>query len=195
MTSAGGSRMAKISKVCPHRLPPIDHVASFKLCCLKRLHSDLEGRVSQQTLLRYRKAVHFLLDYLNSRHDLTAVNTPDELIDIITQYRDEVELSRANHNTLISALQFHIPRWKSQFTEAKEAIKGRLRLEPVDHTVPFAKGSSILFAGHMSSLNEPRMVGSLLIQRNGFPTLPQSCAAYYMNINIVITWSLALAHM
>ena len=134
-----------------------------KLCCLRRLHPDLEGRVTARTLARYRKEIDAFLVFVEAFPN-PMIDTPEELDHMLFYYRDEVALSRSKHNTLIAAIEFHIPRWKGQLIDPKQALKRRQISEATKHTVPFTTGTSILFAAHMSNRNSPRMGAGLIIQ-------------------------------
>ena len=134
-----------------------------KICCLRRLHPDLEARVTAKTLSRYRKELVKLINFAESFPD-PMIDSPEELDHMLFCYKDDVALTKSKHITLIAAIEFHIPRWKGLLVDTKEALKGRQRIEPTKHTVPFTKGASILFASHMSSRGSARMGAGLIIQ-------------------------------
>ena len=139
-------------------------VVLSKLCCLRRLHPDLAARVSEITLRRYRKELDRFLVFIEDRLDAHIIETPEDLDDMIFHYRDDVALSRTRHITLIAAIEFHIPRWKGQLIDSKQAVKGRQRQDPTKHTVAFTLGIALLFACHIAHRDRPRLGAGLVIQ-------------------------------
>lgn len=82
----------------------------------------------------------------------------------VQSFRDECQLSKSNHINLLSAIEFAIPVLKGKLVDVREALKGRQRAEPIQHTVPNTKTSAALFAAHLASKGIARMGAAHFVQ-------------------------------
>lgn len=131
--------------------------------CIRRLHPDLQHRVKPETLRSYEKHLEPFLAFLNSRWELSELSAQD--IDLlIMEYRTELELSRSQHTLLLAALEFFNPHLKGKLQFTKEALKGRLQAEPVQHTTPLTYECAYLFAAFHASRGQPRLGVAPLVQ-------------------------------
>ncbi len=140
--------MYKLSEVCS---------------CVKRLHADLQNRVKSDTLIRYKSALHPFLKFLGQVCELNELQGEDIYFWIMT-YRDEAELSRSQHGLLVAAVEFFLPYYKSKLIVSREALKGRLAIDPVKHTTPITRECVYLFATWHASQGRARLGAAIIIQ-------------------------------
>ena len=129
-------------------------IALSKLCCApRRLHPDLESRVSALTVSRYRKAIQPFVQFL-IESELFDITSEEQFDNAVGDFRDAANLSRTQHTCLVAAVEFVLPRLKGGLIEARRHLKGRQATAIVDHTVPMTKPCATLMACHMSHMGQ-----------------------------------------
>ena len=73
--------------------------------CVRRLHPDLQARVTPETLKAYRDAMRPFIVHLQNQYDL-AVQDPEDLDMLLMGFRTEFELTKSKHVVLVAAVDF-----------------------------------------------------------------------------------------
>ena len=140
-------------------------VSLADLCsCARRLHPDLQSRVSPDTLIKYKAVMDEFVAYLQQRFDLV-MEQPEDLDLILLEFRTEAELSKSRHNLLVAAVEFFLPHVKGKLVYSREALKGRVNVEAVHHTIPLPQDCAFLLATLHASRGLPRLATAVLLQQ------------------------------
>jgi integrase len=127
------------------------------------MHPDLRARVSDTTFERYGQTLAEFCSFLELHH-MNDIEDIEHLEEAIRSFRDFACLTKSKHTNLLAALYFTLPRLKRQLCETKEALRGRDRSEPTDHTVPTTRAGACLFAAHIAAKGRPRLGAAHVIQ-------------------------------
>ena len=112
---------------------------------------------------RYGKALQQFLSFLEGSHVTEPADAEDA--DLRTmEFRSEACVTRSKHQTLVSAVEFFLPRWKGQLSTCREALKGKLLVDPIQHTVPMTPDCANLFSARLASEGKPRAACAPVIQ-------------------------------
>ena len=131
--------------------------------CIRGLHPDLRQCVKPETLKVYQKHLTPFLNFLQNRWELAVLEAND--IDLLMlEYSTEFDISRSQHVQLLASVEFFLLHVKGRLVLNKEAIKGRLAGEPIQHTVPLTGECARLFAAHRCSRGATRLGAALLVQ-------------------------------
>ena len=133
--------------------------------CIKRLHPDLQQRVSQDTLRCYKEALDPFLMYLQNRFDI-ALEEPEDVDQLLLEFRTEFELTRSKHTLLVAALEFFMPHLKGKMILSREALRGRTSVDQIKHTVPLPCEAAHLIAAWHTSEGRYRMGAAVLVQHS-----------------------------
>ena len=131
--------------------------------CIRKLHPDLQNRVSPDTLHKYKEALDPFLLYLQNRYDVT-VEDPEDVDLLLMEFRTEFELTRSKHTLLIAAAEFFIPHLKGRLMLSREALKGRTNAEHINHTIPLPSECAHLLAAWHVSQGRYRLGAAILVQ-------------------------------
>ena len=85
--------------------------------CVRRLHPDLQARVTPETLKKYRDAMEPCIGYLQNQYDL-AVQDPEDVDMLLMGFRTEFELTKSKHVVLVAAVEFFLPHLKGKWQTA-----------------------------------------------------------------------------
>ena len=132
--------------------------------CVRRLHPDLRHRVNNDTLIKYQKAVECFTMYLHRQPDLS-LHAAEDLDLMIMEYRTEMDLTKAQHVTLVAAVEFFLPYAKGKLVICREALKGRAASEPTKHTVPLTTELAWLFGAFMASQGKRAIGAAMIVQQ------------------------------
>lgn len=134
-----------------------DMVRLADICsCIKRLHPDLQQRVSPDTLRTYKEALDPFLMYLQNRFDV-ALEEPEDVDLLLLEFRTEFELTRSKHTLLVAALEFFMPHLKGKMILSREALRGRTNVDHIKHTIPIPSEAAHLIAAWHTSEGRYRM--------------------------------------
>ena len=131
--------------------------------CIRLLHPDLKQRVKPDTLKTYKQHLDPFLAYLNQKWELQQLSSEDVDL-LIMEYRTEFDITRSQHCQLVAAVEFFVPHTKHHLVISREAIKGRLTADPIQHTTPLTYEIGYLFAAHFASLGQQRVGAAMLVQ-------------------------------
>ncbi len=131
--------------------------------CIRKLHPDLQSRVSPETLHKYKEALDPFLMYLQNRFDV-ALEDPEDVDCLLQEFRTEFELTRSKHTLLVAAVEFFIPHLKGKLVLSREALKGRTNAEHINHTVPLPSECAHLITAWHASEGRFRLGAAILIQ-------------------------------
>ena len=132
--------------------------------CVRRLHPDLRHRVNNDTLIKYQKAVECFTMYLHRQPDLS-LHSAEDLDLMIMEYRTEMDLTKAQHVTLVAAVEFFLPYAKGKLVICREALKGRAASEPTKHTIPLTTELAWLFGAYMASQGKSNIGAAMIVQQ------------------------------
>ena len=132
--------------------------------CVKRLHPDLRHRVTNDTLIKYQKAVECFTFYLHRQPDLS-LHSAEDLDLMIMEFRTEMDLTKAQHVTLVAAVEFFLPYTKGKLVVCREALKGRASAEPTKHTTPLTTELAWLFGALMASQGKRAIGAAMIVQQ------------------------------
>ena len=132
--------------------------------CVRRLHPDLRHRVTNDTLIKYQKAVDCFTLYLHRQPDLS-LHSAEDLDLMIMEYRTEMDLTKAQHVTLVAAIEFFLPYTKGKLVVCREALKGRSASEPTKHTTPLTTELAWLFGALMASQGKRTIGAAMIVQQ------------------------------
>ena len=133
--------------------------------CIKRLHPDLQQRVSPDTLRTYKEALDPFLMYLQNRYDIT-LEEPEDVDLLLLEFRTEFELTRSKHTMLVAALEFFMPHLKGKMILSREALRGRTNVDQIKHTIPLPCEAAHLIAAWHTSEGRYRMGAAVLVQHS-----------------------------
>ena len=133
--------------------------------CIKRLHPDLQQRVSPDTLRAYKEALDPFLMYLQNRFDV-ALEEPEDVDLLLLEFRTEFELTRSKHTLLVAALEFFMPHLKGKMILSREALRGRTNVDQIKHTIPIPSEAAHLIAAWHASEGRYRMGAAVLVQHS-----------------------------
>lgn len=143
-----------------------DMVRLADICsCIKRLHPDLQQRVSPDTLRTYKEALDPFLMYLQNRFDV-ALEEPEDVDLLLLEFRTEFELTRSKHTLLVAALEFFMPHLKGKMILSREALRGRTNVDHIKHTIPIPSEAAHLIAAWHTSEGRYRMGAAVLVQHS-----------------------------
>lgn len=131
--------------------------------CIRLLHPDLQQRVKPDTLRTYKQHLDPFLAYLSQKWELQQLS-PEDVDLLIMEYRTEFDITRSQHSQLVAAVEFFVPHTKHHLVISREALKGRLSADPIQHTTPLTYEIGFLFAAHFASLGQQRLGAAMLVQ-------------------------------
>lgn len=132
--------------------------------CVRRLHPDLQARVSQDTLKKYKDAIDPFLMYLQTHLD-PLLEEVEDLDQMLLEFRTEFDLSRSKHTLLVAAVEFYMPHTKGKLLLSREALRGRTNADDIRHTVPLPKECAHLLAAHHASQGHLHLGAAVLVQQ------------------------------
>lgn len=131
--------------------------------CIRSLHPDLQQRVKPDTLKTYKQHLDPFLAYLKQKWELQQLS-PEDVDLLIMEYRTEFDITRSQHTQLVAAVEFFVPHTKHHLVISREALKGRLSADPIQHTTPLTYEIGFLFAAYFASLGQQRVGAAMLVQ-------------------------------
>ena len=139
-------------------------VLSKLLCARRCLHRDLAGRVTEKTLQRYGRIFDRLAAFAETCIVDESLEDLDALEYIIQEFRDAENLSKTLHQRVVTAAEFFLPAFKGKLRIAREAVRGRHRLEPTVHTKASTSRIVFLFACTLASEHRARVGAGMVLQ-------------------------------
>ena len=131
---------------------------------LGRLDEQQIAKVDPITITRYRKVASLFALWCFS---VSIYPEDSESWDMaLVEYKNSVDISKANFETLVATLEFVFPRYRRQFLWAKSILKGWNVSHVTRHTVPMTRGPAALFACCMATMGFARLGIALLLQQN-----------------------------
>ena len=103
--------------------------------------------------------------YLQNRFDIT-LEEPEDVDQLLLEFRTEFELSRSKHTTLVAALEFFMPHLKGKMILSREALRGRTNVDQIKHTIPLPCEAAHLIAAWHTSEGRYRMGAAVLVQHS-----------------------------
>ena len=99
--------------------------------CVRRLHPDLQARVTPETLKTYRDAMGPFIVHLQNQYDL-AVQDPEDVDMLLMGFRTEFELTKSKHVVLVAAVEFFFfltSKANGKLLLSRETLRGRASAE------------------------------------------------------------------
>ena len=115
------------------------------------------------TLQRYRDAVRLYIDFLN-KHSFFPQEAAEH-DDLLVERKNSDNLTKAQFETLIAAVEFAHPPFKGRLPWSKAVLAGWNVSHKAQHTVPMPEGPCFLVASHFASDGHARLAVGLLLQR------------------------------
>ena len=118
----------------------------------------------EKTLKRYSYIFDRFAEFAETCAIIEDLDELETLEALIQEFRDAENLSKNLHQRLVTATEFYMPRFKGRLKVCKEALRGRHRQEPAQHTKASTSRIVFLFAATLAGEGRSRVGVGLILQ-------------------------------
>ena len=128
----------------------------------RRLDPHQQGKVQEQTLVRYRGAAQPFVRWLEENGFFP--QTASEWDDLLVEFKNATNLTRPAFEQLVSCVEFVHPRYKGELSWAHAVIKGMHTTGSVKHATPLCSAAAAWVATTWASEGAARLGLGLYLQ-------------------------------